>query len=163
DPARRPAGSGAIRAVAFAPDGRSLVTAERKEVTVWDTRLRQKQAAFPVPAAAGNTRSVAYPPDGKAVALGAWDGSISVYHAAALRAHTDIVAGLAFAPDGQTLLSGGYDKLVVVWDVAGRRERLRFRAHTSRVLGLALSPDARTLATAGEGDLKLWHAATWQE
>ena len=74
---------------------------------------------------------------------------------------------MAFSPDGSKLAVGGAEAFttgkIKVWDVATRKELLRWPGRFDIVFGgLAFSPDGKRLASAG-GTLKLWDMATGLE
>ncbi len=139
---------GALRAVALAPDGRTLATVGLDlALRLWDPADGRERATRSLPdipiAVAISTEGLV------AVALQSgpvrcWDttGAEKPPFAGAPRA----VRSLAFAADGKTLVSTGDEPFARSWDVATRQGRpLPWKAQGT--LGpLALAPDGRRLA-----------------
>jgi WD40 repeat protein len=86
-----------------------------------------------------------------------WDAATG-QESLTLKAHTNMVWGVAFSPDGRRLASASADDTVKVWDAATGQESLTLKAHTSGVRGVAFSPDGRRLASASDGPVKVWDA-----
>src|SRR5262249_26675476 len=121
-----------VRALAFAPDGKTLASAGRggREVRLWDVSARQEVAALP------GTRSgvlgLRFAPGGRLLATGGRDGGVALWDlgagdpgggwraAATLHAHEGAVWGLAFSPDGHPLATAGEDWLVRLWSLGAR-------------------------------------------
>jgi WD40 repeat protein len=128
---------GAIRSVAFSPDGKRLASAAGTwwpgggiaEIKVWDAETGQELHTLP----SGGT-SVAFSPDGRRIA-GAGDDP------------------------GDRPGSGE----VKVWDAETGRELLTLQGHTSRVSDVAFSPDGQRLASAGGEEVRVWDAQTGQQ
>lgn len=160
-----------IRAVAFAPDGKSLavVTGEPQETgtaTLWDVAGRTQRWTHTEPT---GIPAVAFAPDGKTLAIGAYNGTAKILdlpsgrETAVLR-HPKEVRAVAFAPDGKSLATACWDHTVRIWDLAAGTERIKCTGHTDRIFTVAFSPDATLLLSAGGSDgAKLWDAATGQE
>ena len=157
---------GGLSALAFTPDGRSLVSAALTgldgTVTVWDLSARTPKGrllAGPEP-----TRSLALSPDGRIVALGGLKGAVTMTdlatgrRLAGLPGHEQMVRGLAFSADGRTLASGGADGTVRLWDVATRQALgAALRGHLDQVTGVAFSPDGASLASGSfDGTVVRW-------
>ncbi|MGI5243847.1 Hsp70 family protein [Dactylosporangium sp. CA-139066] len=117
--------AGAVRAVAFSPDGTRLVTAgDDKTVRLWNVSKRSADGA-PL-TAAGPLRAVAYSPDGKLIAAAGDDQKIHVWNAAT-RAELDpiprpsrtfVVNALAFDASGAMLAVGGEGGVAIVYRLA---------------------------------------------
>jgi eukaryotic-like serine/threonine-protein kinase len=144
-----------VWAVAFSPDGRTLMTGcEDGTTAFWvaATGLPVGPAAWEI----GNVTSVAFAPDGR-TALGSrtyepataklWE--VPPGRGAVLPPlHTGPVRHVAFAARGKVLLTAGNDGNLLRWDpVAGRSLGPPLR-HQGAVNGLALSRDGAVAATS---------------
>jgi WD40 repeat protein len=159
----------AIGAVAFAPDGKALVTGESGGAI----RLRDP--------ARGTVRStlgkhgwgvtrVQFAPQGHMLISGGEDGSLQVWDLAsgkerpALPGHRSPVTHLEFSRDGKTLVSGGADATIRVWDWPAGKERRLISSPNPSINTLSLSPDGKTIAVAGQYQpIRLWSAETGKE
>ncbi|MFO0850788.1 MAG: protein kinase [Gemmataceae bacterium] len=109
-----------LRAFAFAPDGRTLATADMTgELGLWDVATGVARARL-----GGHTDEVwalAYSPDGKTLASAGKDGIVRLWQAATgrqLLAFQEIPAwvhSLAFSPDGTVLAAALHDGTVRLW------------------------------------------------
>jgi WD40 repeat protein len=78
-----------------------------------------------------------------------------------LPAQPSDVWGLAFAPDGKALAVACDDGCLRLWDLAGRKVRLKFEGDALHVRSLVFSPDGTMLAGGSwERCLYLWKVAT---
>jgi WD40 repeat protein len=115
--------AGLVFAVAFSPDGRSLVSAGADGVA----RLRDlASGAELVLHGMGEMYGVAFSPDGKVLASAAeggdnrgaihlWD-PVTGDERATLRGHAGPIRCLAFSPSGRLLTTGGQDSAVKLWE-----------------------------------------------
>ncbi len=156
----------AVRSVVFAPDGKTLATAEH------DGRARLRDAAtgevlFTLTGHRTQIDIASFSPDGKTLATTGWDGTVRLWDATngkelrTLTSHKAQVFTVAFGgPDG-TLASGGADGTARIWRPDRDKPLFILRGHRSTVHWLAYSPDGKLLATASwDKTVKLWDAAT---
>lgn len=108
----------------------------------------------------------AFSPKGDLVAVGASDGTASVWRAvdgsqvSELTGHADKVSDVEFGPDGRSVFTASTDGTARAWDAVTGRETAVFQGHKGGVVSLSLSPTGSLLATAGlDGDVRLWAAA----
>jgi len=168
-----------VAAVAFSPDGKTLLTGS------YDCTARRWDAATGEPVGElirrkGQVRAVAWSQDGEIFATGSgfddW-GEVCLWDAASGRRlfagplpHPMQVRAVAFSPDGQDLLIGGIDWTAALWEVrTGRRllekpRRLFDVRHQGQVQSVAFSPDGGTLLTGShDATARLWDAKTGKE
>ncbi len=156
----------AVRTVAFAPNGRDVVTASRKgAVRVWN--LDTGKERFEMPGHDGVIYGLTYSPDGTVIASSGGDKVIRLWYATTghekitLRGHDGGVYAIAFSPDSKTIASGGWDKTVRLWDVASGNNFATLSGHTQDVWSVAFAPDGATLVSSSEDHTaKVWDVAT---
>jgi WD40 repeat protein len=161
--------TGAVRAVAFSPDGLTLATASDDfTVRVWD--LVTGTERLQLTGHAGAVFAVAFSPDGVTLASASEDHTVRLWDPVTgterlqLTGHTGAVRAVAFSPDGVTLASASEDSTVRLWDQITGTEQLQLPVRSGMVLAIAFSPTAQILATTStSSEVCLWDSTTGAE
>src|SRR5262249_32257747 len=151
-----------IRSVAFAPDGKTLMSAGfLSKVSLWEVKTGKVVRRFPGQVAALSS-------DGK-VLVTADNQAIYVYDPATGKQRRRF-AGLrglnvlALTADGQTLATAGRDRRVRLWDTATGEEQRQLGKPQGVIASLMFSPNGKTLAVGYKGGVvALWDFATGKE
>jgi WD40 repeat protein/DNA-binding SARP family transcriptional activator len=162
-------------ALAFTPDGRSLITASGatvisreqvrvvidsgdRTITVRDAHTLKPLRQFP-----GLTFASAVSPDGRTFAIGGDDGSVRFLdlrtgrQQRATGRHEGAVQSAVFTADGHFLVTTGDDGAAILWNVKQAASGEVFRGHAGAVVAAAVDRRARTLYTAGhDGSVITW-------
>jgi serine/threonine protein kinase len=150
------------RAVAFAPDGKHIVTGGYDRlIKLWEAPTGMEVRSFK--GHAEWVRSVAVSPDGKFILSGGNDRTMRLWDLASgeelhkFEGHAAEVRAVAFSPDGKYALSASGDTTIKLWDIAARKEIRALTGHTDAVWDVAFSPDGRfALSASQDKTLKLW-------
>ena len=155
-----------VAAVAFSPDGQTLISGGRdKTVQLWDVATGTGLRTF-----IGHSHvvsSVAFSPDGKALASGSVDRTVKLWNVVTgaelhtLKGHSSWVDSVAFSPDGKSLASSSEDGTIKLWAVANGVELRTLKGHGGAVTSVTFSPDGKTLASSSDDkSIKLWTIST---
>jgi len=153
-------GSSKVRAVRFAPDGRTLaVGCDDTTISVWDVETRVCIATM-----AGSSSSVnclEFVSSGLLACnsrrnVHLWDVETRQC-VGRLEGHQWPVSSLAASPDEKRIAAGSEDGLIRVWDVETRRCVLTLDGHKGKVTGITFTSDGTLLASSSEDQMvKVW-------
>jgi RNA polymerase sigma factor (sigma-70 family) len=150
--------------VAFAPDGKSLISVGDADLYFWDPATGRETAHWNC-GAYGMVHCLAVAPDGKSVAWGgSWDGSVhfgdGVTGKELRHFDTGGIKALAFSPDGKRLVTSAGNR-VRVWDTATGKDVCPADGLLGGVNHLAFSGDGKTLFSLdGDPTVRSWEART---
>jgi WD40 repeat protein len=152
-----------LSAAAFAPDGRTVLTASLDgTATLWDLTTGQARATLDAAAEdpdAGAVTAAGYSPDGRRVVTGHADRSVRIWDASSGEVIATLsnddpedrggVASAFFSPDGERVLIGfgaGWSLLCGAGDLA---PVLRLSGRGASATASPFSPDGRRTVTVG--------------
>jgi WD40 repeat protein len=155
-----------VRAVAFSPDGGTVLTGSDDETArLWNVRTGKPLTA-PLQHQ-GAVLAVTFSPDGGTVLTGSDDETARLWNVrtgkplTAPLEHQNSVVAVAFSPNGGTVLTGSYDETARLWDAQTGKPLTAPLQHQLKVLAVAFSPDGRTVLTGSlDNTARLWDAQT---
>jgi WD40 repeat protein len=154
-------------ALAFSPDGRSLVSGS------WDDTIKQWDLESGALLWSGlhthGALSVAFAPDGSLLATGGNDATVRLWDLQSdvqvqTLPHPSPILSVAWSSDGRLLASGDFEGCIRLWEIQKTQPATCvavLAGHTNRVRGLAFAPDSSILASASwDWTVKLWETAS---
>lgn len=166
--------AGAVHALAFSPDGRTLASASAdKRMQLWRNDAGQWVRSKHVLEHPRAVHCVGFSPDGRLLMSGSADKQLRIWRIGAagvtdeaprsLSGHERGVFACTFSPDGKTIASGSFDRSVRSWDVSSGAEVHRMQGHSAAVYDLAFRPDGQRLASASwDHTVRIWDPRTGQ-
>jgi len=165
-----------VTAAQFAPDGRTILTADGGGNLTW-WRVGARELGVQRTIQIGHfSRAMAISPDANTVALGGMSRiSLVDFRSGVIRqrlfGHSHEINGLAFSPDGSTLASCSMDGTIKLWNLRTMQEVCTITFDVKPALGkeigvqaIAFAPDGNSLwACSRSGALKYWRAATLED
>ncbi len=161
----RPEYHNAAQQVCFSTDGRFLITAMGRTITVWSTGDWQEvhllkghtSQVHLLNRVGGANSGLLVSAAGKYVKL--WDIE-SGQERLTLPAFQRMVGSIAVSADGNHLAVGGEDGLVTLWNLPTGEKLQTYAEHDEYVFGLAVSPDGSLVASSELGGLLcLWRTS----
>lgn len=157
-----------VRAVAFSPDGRSILTGcAEKGAFLWDF-IASDPGSSPqiyktlLAGFSGGIRAVAFSNDGNYLLTGGEDAAIRLWDSDGrpereFWGHKDILEFVTLTPDGQYILSGSRDKTARLWHFSNRI--FPAQKHEEEINTVSISSDGKRLLTGGRDKI----ANEWSE
>jgi eukaryotic-like serine/threonine-protein kinase len=149
-----------VRMIAFAPDGRTVLTAQTNQVGLWD--VASSRQLLRLNGLLSWSLGVAFSPDGRKAASIGLDARLYLFdlakdgHFKAVVAHSDAATTVAFSPDGSLIFSGGLDGKIQVWNSADLK-LVQSLTNSGPVTCLAFDRDGKTLlSSARDGIVTRW-------
>ncbi len=158
---------GAIRTIAFAPDGTSVIVAgDDEELSRWDLR-ETPPALKTITAPDGGTVALGWSGDGRWLVAGGRSGRARVFDlsqpspkGSALEGHTGSITAVDINAAGTRVVTASQDGTAMVFRLAAgvqTAKPTKLEGHMGAVQDVALSPDGRWVITGGADTLaKLW-------
>jgi WD40 repeat protein/predicted Ser/Thr protein kinase len=165
-----PKHQGLVKAIAFGPDGKTLLTGALDEGRLWDVAGGIPVTVFRNPKPIwGQVVEAAYSPDGKTILTATLDGKVWGWDAAVgqpigqLSQHVETVHRIAFSPNGKLFVTASEDCSAQVWDASTRQPIGPPLRHGGPVLAAVFNSDGRFVLTGSkDGTAQLWDAITGQ-
>ena len=156
---------GVVFDLAWSPDGRYLVSANRDHsVGVWEWEKGKERRALK-----GHTSlvlGVAVAPDGSSVVSGCGDQTIRVWDmqsgatSRTLKANA-AVTDIALSSQGQTLVAGCMDGQVQIWDLDSGVRRHVVEVKGGLLGGADVTPDGKlAVSVGGDHDVRVWEVGS---
>jgi WD40 repeat protein len=159
--------TGRITKLAFSPDGKTLLTACRREGAesaegrLWDAATGKP---IGVPLEDVGNSAFLFSPDGQTIATSRWSGTTarlwdarSGHPRGAPLQHQARVNSVAFSPDSHIVVTGSWDRTARLWETATGEPIGAPLPHGGDIFKVSFSPDGKTILTASrESAARVW-------
>lgn len=164
---------GAVSAVRFSPDGKTLVVAGGQPSAKGDLRIFIVADWKLQSVLSGHedvVSAIAFTPDGRKLLSASFDRTVRIWDLKSgkteriLTGHTDFVYSVASGPDGSWVASAGKDRSVKLTETATGKGKLALGEREQDVLAVAVSPDGASLVVSGyEPALTWWNTQSGEK
>jgi WD40 repeat protein len=148
---------------AFSSDGKSIVTAGRGDVQIWETATGKRRIACKRPWAWSVTDAV-FSHSGDEVVTGGTENVAQVWDVKTgenllVLPHPAIVDAVRFSHDDRFILTTGRDRVARIWDRVRGTLVTELRGHTGELRAAEFMPDDTSVVTASaDGTTRIWAA-----
>ncbi len=154
--------SGEVYAVAFSPDGKTILTAGMDRMArTWDAA--SGRPVGPPMEHASRVFSAAFSPDGRWILTGSEDNTAQLWDAVTGQKcggsleHQGSVYSVAFSPDGRSILTGSQDGAARLWDCEVGQSVGRPLDHGNPAVAVEYGTGGKTLIVSSiDGRVRLW-------
>lgn len=153
--------NGAVRAIAFSPDGSLVACGDDTTVVLYAAATGEVKSVLR--GFSGAVNALAFSPDGKRLAAGLQDSTVRIWDAAtgeqliSLARHDGAVNAVAFSANGETLASGGDDNKLILWDANSGESKNIVRGFSGGLTAVALNAKGTTVAAGfADGSVLIW-------
>jgi WD40 repeat protein len=154
--------------VAWGPNNLYLISAQHKELTMWEIDSHEPVRKFI--GHQDQVSSLRLSTDQKSLLTASWDGSIRVWDIGnalmtkKLKGHLGAVHAAIYSDDEKAVFSAGADRVIRQWNLETSSVARTFEGHKAEVTSLVLSPDRKMLISHSvDGVTKFWDLATGNE
>ena len=154
--------------VAWGPNDLYLLSAQHKELTMWEIDSHEPIRKFI--GHQDQVSSIRLSADQKNLLTASWDGSIRVWDIGTalmtrkLKGHTGPVHAAIYSADEKSVFSAGADRIIRMWDLQSSTVSQTFEGHNAEVTSLLLSPDNKMLISHSvDGATKFWNLTSGKE
>lgn len=151
-----------IIAISISPDNNFVLTAERKNIVLWDLRNGKSLHFW---ATKSDILDVALSRNGQFALLGLQNGKadyidLTTGHRIKQFQHLETVNAVALSADGRFALTGSDDKSAILWGLNPTKLLHHWR-HKKRVRYVTFSPKSSfALTSASQASVKIWDTTT---
>lgn len=152
-----------ILAVAFAPDGKTLIVASQRDIAILEWPGLHRSGAQPETPWPTNT--IRFSPDGRQLASGGGLagelGEVRVYDYPSWElcwsdeSHDDVIYDIAWHPGGDQLATASHDGTIRLWDAAGTPQSV-LTTHSAAVTGVVYLPEGQLISCSRDRTVRAW-------